>query len=98
MIKKIFSIVISLKIIFRYFVGIGVLQKFPKKAFRKKEKLFYDFEKCNNCQQCISICPVNAISFDEKQNKVLINENDCVHCVLCAEKCSQKALKFDYED
>ncbi|MCQ2965374.1 MAG: 4Fe-4S binding protein [Alphaproteobacteria bacterium] len=98
MIRNILSVVVTLKIIFKYFIGIGVFQKFPKKAFRKKEKLIYDLEKCENCLQCIKTCPIKAISFDESHQRIVINEKNCVHCGFCAEKCKTNALRIDFED
>lgn len=98
MIKNILSVIATLKIIFKYFIGIGVFQKFPKKAFRKREKLVFDSEKCENCFRCIDICPIKAIIFDENLKQIVINENECVHCGFCAEKCQLNALKMDFED
>ncbi len=41
---------------------------------------------CCSCGQCVSTCPVNALSFDD-QNKVIWDKNKCVNCDTCIKTC-----------
>ncbi|MFX1387034.1 MAG: DUF362 domain-containing protein, partial [Promethearchaeota archaeon] len=48
---------------------------------------------CNGCQQCIIICPTNAISLIE--NKAVIDKDLCVECYVCYRdaECPVKAIR-----
>lgn len=48
---------------------------------------------CNGCQQCIIICPTNAISLIE--NKAVIDKDLCVECYVCYRDagCPVKAIR-----
>ncbi|MFX1592516.1 MAG: DUF362 domain-containing protein [Promethearchaeota archaeon] len=48
---------------------------------------------CNGCQQCIIICPTNAISLIE--NKAIIDKDLCVECYVCYRDagCPVKAIR-----
>jgi len=72
------------------------------KAFRDKgvtatvpNLINVDQEKCFECGGCISICPVNAITFNEDYS-VIFNEEQCVGstCSLCINACPARAIFF----
>lgn len=48
---------------------------------------------CSRCGACAPICPVNAISFNERQYPV-IDTSTCVDCGLCVKVCP--GVDFDY--
>lgn len=49
--------------------------------------------KCNTCCDCIDICPIGLLYFDEKNKLVLIkNEGACTHCAKCASVCAYGAI------
>lgn len=48
-----------------------------------------DYEKCSNCGNCVSICPVNAIY---KEDVVKIDNSRCIKCKTCVLSCSLKAI------
>ncbi len=41
---------------------------------------------CTSCGQCISSCPVNALSFNE-ESKVIWDKDKCVNCDTCIKTC-----------
>lgn len=46
---------------------------------------------CNQCGECISICPVEALSRD-KNGVVRIDKKKCVGCFMCVGFCSACAM------
>ncbi|MCS7114867.1 MAG: hydrogenase iron-sulfur subunit [Nitrososphaerota archaeon] len=56
------------------------------------EKAYVIGERCNNCQICISTCPVNAITIAE--GKAVINPFQCAGCGACVPICPQGAIDF----
>jgi NAD-dependent dihydropyrimidine dehydrogenase PreA subunit len=72
------------------------------KAFRDKgvavdiKKLIEkDDEKCIDCGGCVSICPMNALIFDE-DHSVILQEQMCngITCGLCVDACITRAIKL----
>jgi len=56
----------------------------------KLDKYKIDNTKCIGCLQCISICPVDAIS--QENGKVIIDEEKCIGCGLCVKRCPVNAI------
>jgi hypothetical protein len=54
-----------------------------------KGKITWVKEKCIRCNQCIEICPLEGLSFDEKNNLVF---GECFRCTRCVRICQQQAL------
>lgn len=52
-------------------------------------KAIIDYEKCINCENCLSICPHEAI-FNDK--KIQINNTRCIGCSKCSEICPNNAI------
>ncbi len=52
------------------------------------------FTKCANCGACINICPVRAISVEEKDlfYRPVVDEERCIDCGKCAELCPVEHL------
>ncbi|MCS7121063.1 MAG: 4Fe-4S dicluster domain-containing protein [Archaeoglobaceae archaeon] len=50
-------------------------------------------ENCVHCGLCISVCPTEAINFDEER-KILVFEERCIHCEICVKVCPVSALKL----
>lgn len=51
-----------------------------------------DKNKCIGCGSCISVCPVEAISFGE-DGKAQINPEICIRCGSCQAVCPVEAIK-----
>jgi len=49
-------------------------------------------ELCSGCQTCNTLCPYNAISFDEERKVSHINEALCKGCGTCAAACPSGAI------
>ena len=52
---------------------------------------------CQQCQDapCMNICPVKAISRDEKLGRVFIDYNACIGCRYCVGACPFGAMSFN---
>ena len=53
-----------------------------------------DKSKCISCGTCVSICPVEAISFDAN-GKAEINPKKCIKCGACEGACPTEAIQID---
>jgi heterodisulfide reductase subunit A len=53
---------------------------------------FIEAEFCSGCKTCISLCPYNAISYDEEKKVSVINEALCKGCGTCAAACPSGAI------
>ncbi len=51
-----------------------------------------DFDKCTNCNKCISVCEFNAISAQD--NQVFIDKNKCEGCGYCSHICPRSAIEM----
>lgn len=49
-------------------------------------------ENCIGCGECVSNCPVHAISLSNR--KAMLNEQKCIECMCCVEVCPQKAIEL----
>ena len=50
-------------------------------------------ESCNNCQICVSVCPMNNLMFSDNQ---ITHNSNCTACYRCVNKCPQKAITVGY--
>lgn len=51
-----------------------------------------DKKKCTGCEQCIDICPVEAITIND--GKVCIDQEDCMECGACVAECPNEAIQI----
>ncbi len=49
-------------------------------------------EICSGCRVCNSLCPFNAITFDEKKKLSSVNEALCKGCGTCVAACPSEAI------
>jgi len=58
-----------------------------------------DYEKCNNCQICVSACygGTGCLRLDTEQNRVIFNDpqNLCYSCGYCVSRCSVDAFLYE---
>ena len=46
---------------------------------------------CINCSFCVSSCPVEALSVNREERRVLFNPALCVECDACTKKCHRNS-------
>jgi len=59
----------------------------------EKENSTFDINVCNQCGECIPICPVEAI-YRAKNGTVMINKDKCVHCYACVGFCPNLSMRY----
>lgn len=61
---------------------------------KRRGKLIVDPEKCQQCDTCISVCPVNAIGLltENNETKLVFDYAKCMYCGLCVESCPDGAI------
>jgi MinD superfamily P-loop ATPase len=76
------------------------LQKIIK-AFREEgatvsipKQIEVNEEECVSCGACVTLCPVEAITFDE-ESSIIFNKEKCVGttCSICVDACPARAIK-----
>ncbi|MDJ0816927.1 MAG: glycyl-radical enzyme activating protein [Desulfobacterales bacterium] len=56
-------------------------------------QLGYDADKCTGCQDCVTICPKEAIRPTDDGQKVKTDPDRCDHCFECVTVCPENARK-----
>ena len=51
-----------------------------------------NLEKCTGCGTCTEICPVEAITVNDKAK---VDEETCVDCGTCVEECPEEAISLE---
>ncbi len=57
------------------------------------EAIQKDDERCVHCGACTSICPTEALKFDDEK-RVVVEAEKCVHCGACVKVCPTQALSL----
>lgn len=60
----------------------------------KKGRISVDAEKCIDCGACVSLCPTNALHFDNECRLDFLEDN-CIACLICIDSCPRVAIKED---
>ena len=57
---------------------------------------FIDEEKCTGCGTCAKLCPVEAISLEERAGKrvAFVDNEMCFDCTICFSRCPEHAVKM----
>ncbi len=75
----------------------GVIEAFRSRGVKVelRKLIKVDKEKCFDCGACISLCPVNVMTYDEA-DAVLFDEEKCLGstCALCIDACPVRAIKL----
>ena len=50
---------------------------------------------CNACEDCIDMCPVEAITLTD--GKALVDPDECTDCYACVDPCPEDAISIDDE-
>jgi NAD-dependent dihydropyrimidine dehydrogenase PreA subunit len=53
-----------------------------------------DDDKCENCGECIDVCPAEVIEEDDSMTKVA-NPADCLGCESCVSVCPTEAITVE---
>jgi coenzyme F420-reducing hydrogenase delta subunit/heterodisulfide reductase subunit C len=53
---------------------------------------------CSRCGICVAVCPFEAITRDEEQNKIILDVEKCRVCGLCVTACPLSAIDLVYYD
>ena len=56
--------------------------------------LYVDYDKCNLCMTCQTICPQKSIM--SVNNKIKFNQRTCIRCFCCSEMCPEGAIGIKY--
>lgn len=52
-----------------------------------------DWEKCNGCESCVEVCPVEVYEMGEGVSQVMRPE-ECLGCESCIEVCDQDCIQI----
>lgn len=58
----------------------------------KKGRITVDYNLCIDCGGCISLCPVDALHFNE-EFRLEYTEEKCISCLLCVDSCPRYAIE-----
>nr|MDO8079717.1 glutamate synthase-related protein [Candidatus Freyarchaeota archaeon] len=51
-----------------------------------------DSDKCEKCKRCTVNCSFEALSYDEREDRIVAKDQKCVACLRCASKCPNGAI------
>jgi len=51
-----------------------------------------DANKCEGCEDCVPVCPTEAISMVD--GKAIVNEDECADCNACVDVCPSQAISM----
>ncbi|MDO5851597.1 MAG: 4Fe-4S binding protein [Methanobacteriaceae archaeon] len=77
----------DLKESIKYLENEQITTKIIKKVVQKNDN-------CIDCGECISVCPVKAISLDETWT-IQVDSEKCIGCGFCTTTCAMKAITID---
>lgn len=54
-----------------------------------------NFKICDNAKECggIAVCPTGALSYDDKKESIIIDNDKCISCGRCENECPIGAIK-----
>lgn len=59
-----------------------------------------NFKICDNAKECggIAVCPTGALSYDDNQEKIVIDNTKCISCGQCEKECPIGAIRVAKTD
>ena len=54
-----------------------------------------DVAACTKCQNCVWLCPTNALSLGDRTSDLLFVESHCIQCGMCRSICPENALQLE---
>lgn len=61
----------------------------------KKGRISINWDKCVQCGACISLCPTDALHFDDEV-KLEYSEDSCLACLICLDSCPRHAIEENF--
>lgn len=58
-------------------------------------KAVINYQKCLNCNNCLSVCPQNAIYIED--NKYNVDDKKCIGCFKCFDVCNNSAIIAEHK-
>lgn len=58
----------------------------------KKGRVIINDDKCIDCGACISLCPTDALHFNEEE-RLEFSYEKCIGCLLCLDSCPRSAIE-----
>ncbi|MFX1302216.1 MAG: 4Fe-4S dicluster domain-containing protein [Promethearchaeota archaeon] len=58
----------------------------------KKGRVMVEIEKCIDCGACLSLCPTDALHFNEEE-RLEFSYEKCIGCFLCVNSCPRFAIE-----
>lgn len=65
---------------------------FPTGFYKAEYVSIVDWEKCNGCRACMSLCNFGAISYSAAVERCQINQFQCFGCGACRSACPKDAI------
>lgn len=75
-------------------------QSSPQLNSMRKEALYMAFmvtvdpEKCEACEECVEVCPVEVFEMEDDKS-VPVNADECLGCESCVEVCEPGAITVE---
>ena len=63
-----------------------------KVVVNKKGRVIVDDDKCIDCGACLSLCPTDALYFDESL-RLKFSYEKCIGCLICLDSCPRRAIE-----
>jgi len=57
-------------------------------------EVIVDQEKCEGCEECVEVCPVDIYEMQDGKS-VVINAEECLGCESCVEVCPTSAITIN---
>ena len=74
----------------KYLTDAGVvIQSLSQDVIRNEER-------CTHCGACITLCPSDAFTLEDKTRKVNFDHTKCVVCELCIKACPPHAMELHF--
>jgi len=74
-------------------LAMGCVTKKSKSEQHKANPPLFDDSKCDGCEACINICPVDAITLEEGKPKR--DPEKCIYCSTCLFECPSDAIFWE---
>ena len=79
--------------------GLACLSRSRIEIIEIKENEVYVPVTCMQCEDasCMKVCPVNALTRDEKLDRIIMNKEVCINCKACSFACPFGAIGITSE-